>query len=61
MKYNDLKAYLCDAYILETQLHAYQKIEHKYDKCIQKLKQEKSTVYLYEGAERNEKNTFGYA
>lgn len=58
MSNKDLKEYLKDVYALETQLHTYKKVEHQYDKCIQKLKREKSTIFLYEGAERNEKNAF---
>ena len=56
MNNKDIKEYLYDVYTLETQLHTYQKIEHQYDKYIQKLKREKSTIYLYEGEERTGKN-----
>lgn len=56
MNNKDLKEYLYDIYTLEDQLHTYQKIEHQYDKYIQKLKREKTTIYLYEGEERKGKN-----
>lgn len=52
MNYKELTQYLKDAYTLEKQLYIYQKIARQYEKRIQEMEKEKSTVYLYEWEER---------